>query len=112
MDQLLSPLVIKLRLGRLPVIRQRALWPNSVWPLKDPVLPGRQATVDLRVHRLWSGETQRCLHTGQGVGRKRRAFFNCQSNLVFPVQIIRRESDESGFFGSFSVERTFARERF
>ena len=51
-------LEIKLRLRRLSIICQRAVRPNSVRPLKDPVLPSRQAPIDFRVHRFRSRKSK------------------------------------------------------
>jgi|GEM_PF-3090072 len=60
----LSAFVIEHCLCRLSVIRQGTMFTNGVWSLKDPVLPGCQSSVNLRVHCLWSGESERCLHSG------------------------------------------------
>src|SRR6266404_481106 len=49
LNAILSPLVIKLRLCRLTVIRQSALRADGVRPLKDPVLPGSQTSEDFCV---------------------------------------------------------------
>src|SRR2546422_1872156 len=99
----LSPLKIKLRLRWLAIVRQRALRANCVRALEDPVLPRRQTAVDLRVHSLRPGKTKRRFHAGQSIGRKRSALFNRYPNFVFPIEIVRPESDEASSLGRFGI---------
>ena len=77
------------------VRRQRALLADGVRPLEDPVLPGRQAAEDLRLHRLGPDEAQVGLHAGQRVGRQRRAALDRQPHLVVPVELVGRERHEA-----------------
>src|SRR5688572_9407296 len=60
-----SPPVIEHRPLRSPVGRERALLPDRVGALEDPVLPGGQAAEDLGLERFRSGEAQARLHPGQ-----------------------------------------------
>src|SRR5438093_9224975 len=57
----LRALPVELRPALLSVDFQRALLADGVRPLEDPVLPGRQPSEDLRLHRLGPGEPQVCL---------------------------------------------------
>ena len=58
-------------------------------------MPGAQATEDLGLERLRPGKAQARLHAGQRIGRERGPFFNGESHLVFPVDVVRDESDEA-----------------
>ena len=75
---------------------QRALGPDRVRALEDPVLPGRQAGEDLGLHGLRSDEAEVRLHAGQRVGREAVALLEQQSYLVVPVEVVGRERDELG----------------
>ena len=55
-DAELAEAKIKLGLRRLSIICQRAIWTNSIWSLKDPVLPRAQPPKDFSVHRFWPGK--------------------------------------------------------
>src|SRR5262249_47052084 len=75
-----------------------------VGALKDPILPCGQSSEDFRLGRFLSRKTQRSLHTGQSVRRKGSALFNRDSDLIVPVQLIQRESYQTGLVSRFRVE--------
>src|SRR5437763_15760754 len=100
----LSPFVSELGLRWLYVICQCALLSDSVRTLKDPILPGGQAAIDLGVHRFRTSETQRRLHARQCVRRQRCALLDRDADFIFPIEIVRRECHQSEIFGFFSVE--------
>ena len=56
--QELRSLKIKLCLRRLSVISQCSMLAYGIGPLEDPVLPGRQTAVNLRVHGFRSGKSE------------------------------------------------------
>src|SRR5208282_5218732 len=74
---------------------QRAFFTDRVGTLEDPVLPSRQTGKYFRLERLRPAESQRRFHAGQRVRRKGRAFFDSETNLVVPVDIVRREGHEA-----------------
>src|SRR5919112_3723111 len=104
--------VVELRLRGLAVVRERALRADGVGALENPVLPGREPAVNLRVERLGAGEAKARLHPRQRVGRERGALLDGDANLVLPVKIVGREGDEARLFGSFGVEAAVAPEDF
>src|SRR5439155_1686938 len=75
---------------------ERALRADSVRALEDPVLPRREAAEDLALERLGPAEPNRRLHTGERVGRERRALLERDADLVVPVDVVRCERDEPG----------------
>src|SRR5947208_7362007 len=78
----LRALPVELRPALLSVDFQRALLADGVRPLEDPVLPGREPSEDLRLHRLGPGEPQVRLEPGHRVGREGGALFDRQPHLV------------------------------
>src|SRR5260221_12746755 len=98
-------LPVELRPSLLPIYLQRAFVADGVRPLEDPVLPRRQASEDLRLHRLGPGESQVRFEARHGIGRKRCACFDGEPHLVVPVDLVRRERDEAGLFRLRGVER-------
>src|SRR6186997_3313890 len=74
----LGPLAVVPGLLARAVELQRALRAGGVGPLEDPVLPGRQAGKDFRLHGLRPGEAQVGLHADQAVGREAGAFLDAE----------------------------------
>src|SRR6478672_5860896 len=71
-DMLIRPRLsrsVPVELGALglSVEGERASLPDGVRALEDPVLPRREATEDLRFHRLRTGEAERGFHSGHRV---------------------------------------------
>ena len=67
---------------------QRAAFSDSVGALEDPVLPGGQATVNFGFGGFYTAETEILLHPGQCIGREADPFFDCNADLVFPIDVI------------------------
>src|SRR5947209_1655842 len=99
-----------MRLRRLAVIGQRPFRTDGIWSLENPVLPRGQAAIDFCVERFWPRKAKRRFHSCERVGRKRSALLYCDANLVFPIKIVGRESDETCFFCFFCVESAFVLE--
>src|SRR3954469_8819928 len=98
--------------GRLlpgAVAAQRALRPDRVRALEDPVLPGGEAGEDFCFHGLRAAEAQVRLHAGQRVGREARALFEEDAQLVLPVDVVEGEGDEAELLGLAGVERAARR---
>ena len=62
---------------------------------EDPVLPGREASKDFRFHALRPGKAQAGFHSGERIGREAGAFFDGDAHLIFPVEIVRRDRNQS-----------------
>src|SRR5471032_243679 len=86
---------VELRLAALAVHLESALLAHGVRPIEDPVLPGRQTPEDARLHRLDAVEAQVGLKARERIRRHGRAFFNSNPDLVGPVDIVRRRSNQS-----------------
>src|SRR5262245_27603652 len=77
-----------------PVAAQGALGADGVGALEDPVLPRREPSEDLRLHRLGAGEAEAGLHTGERVGGEAVALLEHQPHLFVPVDVVRGERDQ------------------
>src|SRR5688572_20467416 len=82
-----GPPPVELRTLRLPVQLEGAVLAGGVGAREDPVLPGRQAAVDLGVHGLRAAEAQGRLHPGERVRRQRHALLDGDAQLVLPVDL-------------------------
>src|SRR6266568_371173 len=91
----LRPLRIELRLHAGAVTLEGAFGTGRIGALEDPVLPGRQASEDLGLHRLRAGEAQVRLEPREAVGGERGALLEEDAHLVGPVDMIERRRDES-----------------
>src|ERR1700722_19021894 len=80
---------------------QRASLTDRVRSDEDPVLPRRQSPENACLHRLRTSEPEARFHTGERVGRKARALFDAESNLVVPVESVgrRRHQPQSARLG-------------
>ena len=76
----------------------------GVRALEDPVLPGAQTTEDFGLHGLRSNKSQIGLHADHGIGGIARALFEEKTELVFPIDIIRREGHEPCIEGLLSLQ--------
>src|SRR3954452_20541608 len=90
---------IEFRLLAAAVAAQRAFLADRIGALEDPVLPRGEAREDFRFHRLGADEAQVGFHAGEAVGREAGAFLQKHANLVVPVDVVERESDETELFG-------------
>src|SRR6478609_107977 len=84
---------------------QRALRPDGVRALEDPVLPGGEATEDARRHVLARAEAQVRLQAGERIGRHRGAFLESDADLVVPVDVVGGAGDEAERKRGIGVER-------
>src|SRR5207244_165109 len=75
---------------------QRALGPDGVAALEDPVLPGQEPTEDLALERLGPAEPDRRLHAGERVGRVRRALLDRDADMLLPAAVVGRDRHEPG----------------
>ena len=78
---------------------------DRVGALEDPVLPRGQAREDFRFHGFGSDETQVGFHAGQAVRREAGALLEEHPDLVIPVDIVERESNEAELLGLACIER-------
>src|SRR5581483_321877 len=90
-----DPLPFEGRLGAGAEKLQRPLLADRVRSIEYPVLPGREAAEDARLHRLGPGEAEIGLEARQRVGRQARALLDGKPDLVLPIELVRREGDET-----------------
>src|SRR5262249_24156788 len=83
---------------------KRALRPDRVRALEDPVLPGREAAEDLALERLGAAEAQRGFHARERVRRERGARLERLSHFVLPVDVVGRERHEPGLRRGCGIE--------
>src|SRR5260370_4704168 len=83
------------RLLAAAVAFERARLADRIGPLENPVLPGGQTREYFRFHGLRPGETQIGFQSGQSVGGKTRPFLPQHADLVLPIDVIERGSDET-----------------
>src|SRR5439155_18120066 len=91
-----------------PINFQGTLFTDSVRAVEDPVLPRGQAPEDAREHGLGPGEAQARLHRGERVGREARTLLDRESDLFFPVDVVRRSGDEAELERFLGVEELAA----
>src|SRR5258708_11357713 len=96
---------IVFRLLARSVTPQRALFADRVGALEDPVLPRGQAREDFRFHGFGSDETQIGFHAGQAVGREAGTLLEEHPDLVIPVDILERDSNEAELLGLACIDR-------
>src|SRR5260221_13673455 len=75
------------------VALERALLPDGVRALENPVLPGGEAREDFRFHRFGADEAQIGFEPGERIGRKARPLLPKHANLILPVDALSREGD-------------------
>src|SRR5579885_1844448 len=90
----LHPLPIELRLRSFSENFQCALIARCVRADEYPVLPGGKPPENLRQQIFVSAKSQTRLHSSQSIRRKVYSFFNSNSNLIFPIQILRRNRNK------------------
>src|SRR5262245_40430857 len=95
---------IECRLLTGAVALECAVLADGVGSLEDPVLPGGKSGEDFRFHRLRAAEAQIRLEAGEAVGRKARAFLEEHANLVFPIDVVEREGNETELLSRLRVE--------
>src|SRR5690349_8245639 len=91
----LHAVAVELGFLALAVYLQRAFLADGVGPLEDPVLPGGEPSEDARGHVLAAREAQIGLQAGEGVGRHARPLLDRDTDLVAPVDVVRRRGDEA-----------------
>src|SRR5215468_7956695 len=89
------PSRIEHRLLAGAVALERPLLADRVGALEDPVLPGGEAGEDFRFHGLGPAEAQIGFEPGEPIGREARALLQEHADLVLPVDVVERESDEA-----------------
>src|SRR5258708_20111574 len=80
------------------VALERALLPDGVRALENPVLPGGEAREDFRFHRFGAAEAQIGFEPGERIGRKARPLLQKHADLILPADVIEREGDETQAF--------------
>src|SRR5262245_10969453 len=98
-------LPIELRSPLLAVGLQRALLAHRVRPLKNPILPRREAAEDLRLERFGTRKTQVRFEAGERVRRQRGARLDGQAHFIVPVNLVGRERHQPRLLG-FSRRKT------
>src|SRR5437867_6822128 len=73
---------------------QRAGFAHRVRANENPVLPRGKAAEDACFHRLDDAEAKVGFHAGQRVGREAGALLERDADLVVPVELVGRGSDE------------------
>src|SRR5260370_33306609 len=70
------------------VALERALLPDGVRALENPVLPGGEAREDFRFHRFGAAEAQIGFEPGERIGRKARPLLQKHADLILPVDVM------------------------
>src|SRR5689334_17184337 len=87
------------------VTLERALFPDRVWPLEYPVLPCGQSGKNLGFHGFRAGKAEVGLHSGERVRREARPLLQKQPDLVIPIDVVERESDEPKLLRLLGIDR-------
>src|SRR2546430_4492041 len=98
------PARVERRLLAGAVALERALLADGVGALENPILPRGEAGEDFRFHGLGAAEAQIGFEPGQSIWRKTCAFLQEHADLVLPVDIVERESDEAQTLRRLGVE--------
>src|SRR3954465_12123564 len=90
----LNAFPVELGLGSRTVDLKSALLTDGVRAVEDPVLPRGESPEDARQHSLGPGEAQARLHRGERIRREARALLDRETDLVFPVDVVRGPGNE------------------
>src|SRR6218665_4047706 len=69
---------------------ERTFFPHRIGAVENPVLPGREPAEDAGVHVFLAGKAQVGFQPGQRVGGHGGALFDGDTQLVVPVDVVRR----------------------